>query len=197
MGEKPVESSKGEGISPGTKHNSARRRLLKSLAAGGSAVAATQVLPERWIKPVVDAIVVPAYAQVSGASMSVTLALRRAGTDNNSPDYQSFTGPGTFAVTKSKLTNDAMLVDGQATLIPPANPGQLVTFSLSVQPSGADTSFGPNPPPVLSNPTTGFAAFSDSPFFATDGVQPVSDATNITGTFSAPGYPNTVITITF
>ncbi len=39
-----------------------RRRLLKSLAAGGAAAA---FLPEKWTKPVIDRILVPAHAQGS------------------------------------------------------------------------------------------------------------------------------------
>lgn len=39
-----------------------RRRLLSAIALGGGAAA---VLPERWIKPVVDAIVLPAHAQAT------------------------------------------------------------------------------------------------------------------------------------
>lgn len=40
----------------------ARRLLLKSLAAGGAAAA---LLPEKWTKPVIDKILVPAHAQGS------------------------------------------------------------------------------------------------------------------------------------
>ena len=38
---------------------SARRRLFQILAVGGSAAV---VLPEKWVKPVVDAVIVPAHA---------------------------------------------------------------------------------------------------------------------------------------
>jgi hypothetical protein len=38
---------------------SARRRLFQVLAAG---TAASVVLPEKWVKPVVDAVIVPAHA---------------------------------------------------------------------------------------------------------------------------------------
>lgn len=45
-----------EEIKPG------RRRLLKALVIGGTAAA---VLPEKWVKPVVDTVIVPAHAQGS------------------------------------------------------------------------------------------------------------------------------------
>jgi hypothetical protein len=39
-----------------------RRRLLKAIALGG---AASVVLPEKWVKPIIDAVIVPAHAQGS------------------------------------------------------------------------------------------------------------------------------------
>ncbi len=41
------------------------REVLKALAAIGGAAAASALLPEAWIKPVVEAGVVPAHAQAS------------------------------------------------------------------------------------------------------------------------------------
>jgi len=42
-----------------------RRRLLKALAATGGAVSASSLLPGKWVKPVVEAGVLPAHAQVT------------------------------------------------------------------------------------------------------------------------------------
>jgi len=42
-----------------------RRNLLKSLAAGTGAVVAGKSLPEKWSKPVVDSVLLPAHAQTS------------------------------------------------------------------------------------------------------------------------------------
>jgi hypothetical protein len=42
-----------------------RRRVLEVIAAGGGVLATSTLLPETWVKPVVDAIVVPAHAQGS------------------------------------------------------------------------------------------------------------------------------------
>lgn len=51
------------------KHNNgARRRLLKSLVAGGGAVAMGKTLPESWTRPMVEAVVLPAHAQTSPVS---------------------------------------------------------------------------------------------------------------------------------
>jgi hypothetical protein len=43
--------------------NATRRRVLEILTVGGLTV--TILLPSRWIKPVLESIVVPAHAQAS------------------------------------------------------------------------------------------------------------------------------------
>ncbi|MFN0263221.1 hypothetical protein ACKTEK_05005 [Tepidamorphus sp. 3E244] len=49
-----------------------RRKLLQRVAVGG-AFAFIPVLPEKWVKPAIDMIVVPAHAQaVSGPSPSAS-----------------------------------------------------------------------------------------------------------------------------
>jgi hypothetical protein len=45
-----------------------RREVLKALAVIGGAAAASALLPERWVKPVVEAGVLPAHAQSSACS---------------------------------------------------------------------------------------------------------------------------------
>lgn len=44
---------------------SGRRRILKSIAAGGSAVLAGKTLPQAWYQPVVESVILPAHAQTS------------------------------------------------------------------------------------------------------------------------------------
>ena len=43
-----------------------RRRLLKALAGAGGVFATGALLPERWTRPVVESIIVPAHAQATG-----------------------------------------------------------------------------------------------------------------------------------
>ncbi len=43
-----------------------RRRLLKALAVGGGAVVGGNSLPESWMKPVIESVVLPTHAQASG-----------------------------------------------------------------------------------------------------------------------------------
>ena len=42
-----------------------RRKLLKSVAAGGGAIIAGKTLPENWVRPAVESVVLPAHAQTS------------------------------------------------------------------------------------------------------------------------------------
>src|SRR5690606_15413149 len=53
---------------PQNQKNKARRRLLKGIAAGGGTIAAGASLPERWTRPVVEAVSLPAHAQTTGES---------------------------------------------------------------------------------------------------------------------------------
>lgn len=45
--------------------DNARRKLLKSIAAGSGAIAAGNSLPESWSHPVVDTVMLPGHAQTS------------------------------------------------------------------------------------------------------------------------------------
>jgi hypothetical protein len=47
------------------KSNESRRKLLKSIAAGGGAIIAGKSLPENWSRPVVDSVMLPAHALTS------------------------------------------------------------------------------------------------------------------------------------
>lgn len=43
-----------------------RRRLLKGLAVGGGLVGGSLPVPERWTRPILESVVLPAHAQVTG-----------------------------------------------------------------------------------------------------------------------------------
>ena len=47
------------------KNTNARRAILKSMAAGGGAIAAGKMVPEKWTQPVIESVVLPAHAQTS------------------------------------------------------------------------------------------------------------------------------------
>jgi len=46
-------------------HSEERRAALKKILVGGGIAAGSAMLPERWTRPVVDAIIAPAHAQGS------------------------------------------------------------------------------------------------------------------------------------
>ena len=41
------------------------RKLLKSIALGGGAIAVGKTLPQSWTRPVVESVMLPAHAQAS------------------------------------------------------------------------------------------------------------------------------------
>ena len=45
-----------------------RRKLLKTFTAGSGVVAAGSALPEAWVKPIVNQVVLPAHAQTTDDS---------------------------------------------------------------------------------------------------------------------------------
>ena len=46
-----------------------RRKLLKSIALGGGAIAVGKTLPQSWTRPVVESVMLPAHAQASVPSV--------------------------------------------------------------------------------------------------------------------------------
>lgn len=51
-------------------NGSARRRLLKSIVAGGGAISATSQLPASWSRSVIESVVLPAHAQTTEAPLT-------------------------------------------------------------------------------------------------------------------------------
>jgi len=49
-----------------------RRKVLKVLAASGGTLAAGQLVPERWSRPVIDSIVLPAHAQATPLPLALS-----------------------------------------------------------------------------------------------------------------------------
>jgi hypothetical protein len=79
--------------------NESRRTLLKHLlAAGGTAIGAAAALPDKWVKPLVDAVVVPLHAQTSpGIVNPITLAGIWSGSWNDT--IQNSSGSAVMTVT--------------------------------------------------------------------------------------------------
>src|SRR5262245_13830576 len=77
-----------------------RRRLLKTLIAGGTAATAATVMPDSWTKPIIKSIVVPVHAQGSVPTFIETIqfaytvtgpeAVSGTLTPGNSPESHAF-----------------------------------------------------------------------------------------------------------
>ncbi|HKI73819.1 MAG TPA: hypothetical protein VJ998_04215 [Pseudomonadales bacterium] len=48
--------------------NTSRRKLLTSTAVLGAAIGAGRILPKEWTRPVVESVLLPAHANISGCS---------------------------------------------------------------------------------------------------------------------------------
>ncbi|PID76975.1 MAG: hypothetical protein CSB24_03720, partial [Deltaproteobacteria bacterium] len=59
--------------------NDGRRKVLKTMVGGASAVAAYNLLPAKWGKPYVESIFLPAHAATSGTSVTGLKVTRIAG----------------------------------------------------------------------------------------------------------------------
>jgi hypothetical protein len=64
-------------LSPGESQDLNRRELLKILAAAGGGLAAVAFLPGKWLKPVVEAGVLPAHAQATDTLRIMNLSVWR------------------------------------------------------------------------------------------------------------------------
>jgi hypothetical protein len=57
-----------------TASQQSRRKLLKVLFGSGAALAAAKVLPEKWTRPVIEAVSLPAHAQTTTTVLNGTFA---------------------------------------------------------------------------------------------------------------------------
>jgi len=60
----------------------ARRRVIKRLVVAGGAAATSHLLPDRWTKPVVESVLLPAHAT---SSLNVTLIRLNVTVDQAGP----------------------------------------------------------------------------------------------------------------
>ncbi len=177
---------------PKTRHAHSRREALKRLAVGGAVLGgAVTALPKKWMKPVVDSVIVPVHAQATG----IINAFWIIGDDApGGPDVGI--GAGTTSAADTAPNGDYLYDDGTnmrvyGTVVPPA----AVTVSVSGIVSGttyASDEFGSDD--TTASGDSGAFSFGDySPTNGDFGDTP-GDGT-ITLTVSAPGYASSVITL--
>lgn len=164
-----------------------RRNALKKLLAGSGAIVASQSIPEKWAKPVVDSVMLPGHAQTSG-----TISANWVLGDDAPGGLRGMTG------TSQNNTSGFLYDDGTDSTITaalsPAAPGVVVSLDISV--SGTTfTGFDTAPASSVTTSNSGDATFLNgiSPSNGDFGDTPGTGV--ITMTFSAPGYASSVITL--
>jgi len=97
---------------PDNNDSESRRKLLKSIAAGTTgALIAGKTLPESWMKPVVDSVMLPAHAQTSCSSTNtfVITTPSQVGPPVVVPDGGSIAGGAGFTITGSITPNPGVI----------------------------------------------------------------------------------------
>lgn len=178
---------------PTKRYGRSRRDLLKQLAIGGAVIGgASQTLPKKWMKPVVDSIVVPVHAQATGGAINAFWIIG----DDAPGGADVGIGVGTTSAAATAPNGDYLYDDGTdmtlyGTLVPPAG----VTVSASGVVSGTTygaPSFGATD--AVADPGSGAFSFgSYSP--SNDDFGDTPGTGTITITVSAPGYANSVIVL--
>ncbi len=107
--------------------NSQRRKLLKTVAISGGVIGATQSMPEKWLKPVVDSVILPSHATTSDNSGS--LAGDEAITTTLPPADKYYLQIDYLNTASSSERNDSSLLEQLADgLIPPAHAGNPANY---------------------------------------------------------------------
>ena len=122
-----------------------RRRLLKTLVAGGGALTVGSALPGSWKKPIIDSIVVPLHAQGSAPAFISTIEFAYSVTGGTEPVSGTLT-PGNSPTTH--IFNMSLLEDYDYTLTPNivVDPSITDAFNLTVNEvvaGGYSTNFSP------------------------------------------------------
>ena len=182
-----IKATESENDANEVRSNRNRRNALKKLLAGSGAVVASQSIPEKWAKPVVDSVMLPGHAQTSGA-ISANWVL-----GDDAPGGLS----GMTAISQNN-TSGFLYDDGTDSSITaalsPAVAG--VPISLDISVSGTTfTGFVTAPASSVTTSNSGDATFLNgvSPSNSDFGDTPGTGV--ITMTFSAPGYASSVITL--
>ena len=98
--------------------NLSRRELLKVLAAGGGGLAAAAFLPGRWLKPVVEAGVLPAHAQATNTLKIVSLSVWSNANPRSQPsgvcETNPFSGSASYVDDLCRVGVDSTYLSGSA-----------------------------------------------------------------------------------
>lgn len=176
--------------------SSARRRLLSALAITGGGSFLAKSLPDRWLQPVVDTVILPAHAQITGSCSGLSCHVRVFDTGGGSAYDESIDGPATvnvsLGVSSDGTFNGLELRELSATLCE-AEADVTVTLTIDgIIDNGLTCTLGSYAGPIdQDTDSDGVAAFAD----LTGGS--VADGCSWVLTFSAPGHGECGITLNF
>lgn len=71
MSESSHENDAGFRVSGRERRNRARRSILRTLVVGGGAMTAARAIPEQWVRPVVEVVVLPGHAATSASQAAL------------------------------------------------------------------------------------------------------------------------------
>ena len=187
-------SIKDSNDSTQNRSSSNRRAALKKLLASGAVVTASQSVPEKWAKPVVDSVLLPAHAQTSETPEMGTILGRWILGDDAPGGADTGMTSSTTNSDAGFLYDDGTQSDISARLSPPASG---VPISLDISVSGTTfTGFDTAPSDSVPSTGAGTANFLDNTSVANGDFGDTPGTGSITLTFSAPGYASSIIALT-
>ena len=141
-----------------TRSKQSRRNLLKSMAAGSSAVIAGKSLPNDWAKPVVDSVLLPAHAETSDITPPVA-SCSLGGTVETFTFGDNSTGVFAIPGSYNSVNGGEIYVDPEISV----DPGITDSFNLTAVANNGD--FIANDPAALNqnltpDPANGTIAFA-------------------------------------
>jgi len=163
-----------------------RRKVLKRLAVAGGAIVAGKSMPDQWLKPVVDSVLMPAHAQATGGTIAANWVI-----GDDAPG--STTG---IPVGVTNTSNDFLYDDGTTMFFyGQVSPPGATSLNVNVNVSGTNLpGFTGFPDSIAVNPATG--DFTSTDFDESGDLWGDAPGTgSVTMTLSAPGYVNSVITL--
>lgn len=132
-----------------------RRKALKTMVAGGGAATTAAMLPEKWAKPIVDSIALPAHARTSFFFNTCQVTNWQAFDTNNTPANQGPFNEGATTIAIGNSTTDNFVVSGlTATTITGG-----AAVHLRIDSSGGTPITEGNDFDAVSDPTNGVATF--------------------------------------
>jgi hypothetical protein len=159
--EEPTRNTPDE--EPTSEETLGRRQLLKALAATTGAIAASSMLPGEWAKPVVEAGVLPAHAQVTPTSppTSTPVPLRYSIVCDSQP------GGGDLNATEGLISN----IQPYILVTSGTGPVDNIPATMSVEvTSGPAPSFDPSLPQNTTTGPAGRANFGSLQVFGQPGT---------------------------